>query len=89
LSKSPYGTFHQRGNVQEWNETLFTFHRRVRGGSFDSSGSNIVANARFDYSPEYEFEDLGFRVASLIPKPGSITLRVVGVIRCTLWRRMR
>ncbi len=64
-SESPYGTFDQGGNVQEFNETVpETDIRGIRGGSW---ANNIMS--RFDRPVDMhssdQFSDLGFRVATL------------------------
>jgi formylglycine-generating enzyme len=74
-SASPYGTFDQGGNVWEWNEAiLYGSYRGLRGGSFIGNGYSLHAAFRYDNTPSYENRSLGFRVASFIPEPGSITL---------------
>jgi formylglycine-generating enzyme required for sulfatase activity len=90
LSDSPYGTFDQGGNVWEWNETaLFTNYRGLRGGSLNNYffSPDLHASHRNGLDPPFELVDVGFRVASLIPEPGSLTLSVAGVLM--LWRRKK
>ncbi|MCC7476265.1 MAG: SUMF1/EgtB/PvdO family nonheme iron enzyme [Pirellulales bacterium] len=86
LSDSPYGTFDQGGNVWEWNETkVASSSRGVRGGSFALSNF-LHASYRSSPDPTYEVDNVGFRVASLIPEPGSITLCMAGVLMLMLRR---
>jgi formylglycine-generating enzyme required for sulfatase activity len=87
LSDSPYGTFDQGGNVWEWNETvLFSSSRGLRGGSFVSSSYELHASGRYDNDPSVENHLVGFRVASLIPEPSSITLCLAGMLMLMLRR---
>jgi formylglycine-generating enzyme len=77
-SPSAYGTFDQGGNVWQWNETAFpifppeNFARGMRGGSTGSSSNFLASSSRFDSSPTYEANGLGFRMACVaVPEPGS------------------
>jgi formylglycine-generating enzyme len=89
-SPSPYGTFDQGGNVWEWNETsLITSDRGFRGGSFEYESVDLLASSRHYYIPTVENTNMGFRVASLVPEPGGITLCIVGAMTLVLWRRVR
>jgi formylglycine-generating enzyme required for sulfatase activity len=66
-SPSPYGTFDQGGNVQEWNDTIVEVGSRgLRGGSFAWGISELFAESRtvFFHSDD-EFDDIGFRVVRL------------------------
>jgi formylglycine-generating enzyme required for sulfatase activity len=79
LSRSPYGTFDQGGNVWEWIDTVGDFGERgIRGGAWNSPDayyglfagrSDILGNlAR-------ESDYIGFRVAKFaIPEPSSLFL---------------
>ena len=63
-SPSPYGTFDQGGNVDEWTEGVFTTQRISRGGSFyQNGGLNGGAGGR--QTPTNELSTLGFRLAYL------------------------
>ena len=67
-SASPYGTFDQGGNVQEFNETVPEPDiRGIRGGSWFWGISQLGVWARdlFMHSSD-QFDDLGFRVALLV-----------------------
>ena len=72
LSASPYGTFDQAGNVWEWNEDGSSA-RGARGGFWSSTSFNLRASQRSGFVPAGEFNDAGFRVAT-IPEPGGILL---------------
>jgi len=66
-SASPYGTFDQGGNVQEFNETVPEHDiRGIRGGSW-YWGSPLLAvwERPIDMHSSDQFSDLGFRVALL------------------------
>ncbi len=66
-SASPYGTFDQGGNVMEFTEAVPESDiRRIRGGSW-SQGCSQVSSSQVDdvmHSSD-QFNDLGFRVATL------------------------
>jgi formylglycine-generating enzyme len=66
-SESPYGTFDQGGNVQEFNETVPEPDiRGIRGGSWFSGLGSLLADSRpIDMHSSDQFSDLGFRVATL------------------------
>lgn len=66
-SESPYGTFDQGGNVQEWTETATGFEiRRLRGGSFFWGSTLLFSNSLDDvYHSSDHFSDIGFRLAKL------------------------
>lgn len=82
-SVSPYGTFDQGGNVEEWNEAIpaqdpnYTA-RGERGGAFDSYPDNLSASYRWYSNPIYEYTMVGFRVANMpegwqpVPEPSSL-----------------
>jgi len=62
-SASPYGTFDQGGNVQEWNEGILGTSRVLRGGDYtppnELSATDFSAYGPTSYAPYF-----GFRVAS-------------------------
>jgi formylglycine-generating enzyme required for sulfatase activity len=67
-SESPYGTFDQGGNVQEWNEAIISGlnTRGIRGGSWFWGVPLLYAYERpFEYHSDDEFGDIGFRLARL------------------------
>ena len=77
-SDSPYGTFDQGGNVEEWNEAVFVEYasRGKRGGTFNFSGGTHASDWSSNY-PTYENYFLGFRVAS-VPEPATLALLALG-----------
>jgi formylglycine-generating enzyme required for sulfatase activity len=78
-SASPYGTFDQAGNVQEWNETLFDQFslRGRRGGQYNGTVSMLRASSeQFKASPAFEDYPIGFRVA-MVPEPDAAVLAIV------------
>lgn len=87
---SPYGTFDQGGNVYEWNETLINGSSRgLRGGTWSSGASSLLASFRPALSPDDENGGIGFRVAT-VPEPSSFVLAALGLIRLFFGtRRMR
>jgi formylglycine-generating enzyme required for sulfatase activity len=90
LSSSPYGTFDQGGNVNEWNETLyFSRDRGIHGGNWsDSDGlaTSLHASYRNYDDPERFFDLIGFRVAS-IPEPSTLLLGALASLGL-LWRNV-
>jgi formylglycine-generating enzyme required for sulfatase activity len=65
-SASPYGTFDQGGNVQEFNETVPEPDiRGIRGGSWFWGNILGVWDRPIDMHSSDQFSDLGFRVAAL------------------------
>jgi formylglycine-generating enzyme required for sulfatase activity len=74
LSKSPYGTFDQGGNLWEWNEDKrYSTARSVRGGAFNAGDWGLDAAYRNYYDPTFE-SAIGFRVASVVPEPGCLVM---------------
>jgi sulfatase modifying factor 1 len=75
-SASAYGTFDQGGSVYEWNDTVIDGSTRgARGGSWSSGVDGLQASTlrNFDSGPDYEWFDLGFRVAT-VPEPSTYAL---------------
>jgi len=88
LSDSPYGTYDQGGNVWEWNEEIvYGSSRGVRGGGWDFYASGLAAsNPRYDV-PTNGVGNVGFRVASLVPEPGTGLLVMTGALGLALRRK--
>jgi formylglycine-generating enzyme len=85
-SDSAYGTFDQGGNVWEWNESVISSSRGLRGGSFVSHSNGLLASFRSDYYlPTNEYYAVGFRVAS-VPEPSSIALLLSALASLMWWR---
>lgn len=86
-SASYYGTFDQGGNVWEWNEAIISTSRGQRGGSKSTNDFGLRSSIRHSRSPELEFNDLGFRLAS-VPEPSSVLMvSLAGVAFVTRRRR--
>ena len=86
---SPNGTYDQGGNVFEWTEGLSATNRVLRGRSFISPSAQLAAASQSAGNPGDAFKDVGFRVASPIPEPGTGLLVMTGVLGLTGWRRRR
>ncbi len=91
LSASPYGTFDQGGNVREWNESLLsTFDgalRGFRGGGWQDIYFDNGAFSRGADPATTQFNDLGFRVATVIPESNTFLLFGLGALAIGLFRR--
>jgi formylglycine-generating enzyme required for sulfatase activity len=93
-SASPYGTFDQGGNVWQWNETILTVvqgaiehERGWRGGSWNYDNEHLWSLIAGNSPPEEENNFTGFRVASLVPEPGTGLLVMAGVLGLAIARR--
>ncbi|MDO8301861.1 MAG: SUMF1/EgtB/PvdO family nonheme iron enzyme [Sedimentisphaerales bacterium] len=67
------GTYDMMGNIREWNESLYRGFYVHRGGAYGDDLSFLASSGRAYTDPSVEFEDHGFRVAS-IPEPATILL---------------
>ena len=98
-SASPYGTFDQGGNVDEWNEERETrmdhsgyiFHLSgSRGGEWSRSAGELAASfPGFLGISGLGYDQTGFRVASLVPEPGPGLLGMTAVLSLAASRRRR
>lgn len=87
------------GDVLQWNEVKITSSTRgLRGGAYDQPGFHIFYPSSFNLASEnrdyYNYPtsvnpDVGFRVASLVPEPGCLTLCAVEMMTVMLWRRKK
>jgi formylglycine-generating enzyme required for sulfatase activity len=71
-----YGTFDQGGNVMEWNDAVVdTNQRGVRGGAYDYGSDHLQSDfaGGVSLNPVQEFDDVGFRVAT-VPEPSTYAL---------------
>ena len=66
-SPSPYGTYDQGGNVEEWTEATDGSNYYTRGGSYSQSYSALSVSSRIARSYSYQQLYIGFRVASSYP----------------------
>jgi sulfatase modifying factor 1 len=85
------GTFDMMGNVWEWNEAILSgTGRGIRGGSHDNYAHYLSSSSMYiDLAgPNNEGDhNIGFRVASIVPEPCSLTLLFLGGL--ALQRRRR
>ncbi len=95
-SASPYGTFDQGGNVREWNEAIIggDDFRGMRGESFLNpgllqGGQQLGAFSRSRDLATGNYQQNGFRVASMVPEPSTAILEAIGMVAIALWRRRR
>lgn len=84
---SPYGTRGQGGNVFEWVESAFdgvnnlsNESRPIRGGAWYFGEDGMRSSLRLSYGPRSTGNDLGFRVASVVPEPSSLALLAVAAV---------
>jgi sulfatase modifying factor 1 len=79
--QSPWGLFDTAGGTAEWTEEIglvsgvFPVFRGFDGSAWASDGTfaDLIISRGGD-SPSFSFFDLGFRVASTVPSPGSSAL---------------
>ena len=79
------------GNVWEWNETLLPgySYRVYRGGSYYSQYNEDLRSSKRAYgNPDREYQNVGFRVAS-VPEPCSLVLLSLGGLTLMKRRRVR
>jgi formylglycine-generating enzyme required for sulfatase activity len=81
-SASPYGTFDQGGNVWEWNEKKFISFdvRGIRNGGWEIGALRLARNQGGSAGAAFENTTIGFRVASLVPEPGTGLLVMTGLL---------
>ncbi|MHC5158879.1 MAG: SUMF1/EgtB/PvdO family nonheme iron enzyme, partial [Planctomycetota bacterium] len=79
------GTFDMMGNVWEWMESPYSSgdyssgsDRGVRGGSAYNYDGYLRSSYRHDGPPYFEYTNIGFRVASIIPEPTTLVLFGLG-----------
>ncbi|MBN1321055.1 MAG: SUMF1/EgtB/PvdO family nonheme iron enzyme, partial [Thermoleophilia bacterium] len=86
--RSPYGTYDQGGNVEEWLETFAAPDQSVRGlrgGHFSSLAGPLSANSfGSSHQPQVEGDGFGFRLVFVIPEPRTILL-LLGALPVLLW----
>jgi sulfatase modifying factor 1 len=89
-SASPYGAYDMGGNVFQWNEQIVNgFSRGVRGGGWDYSANYFRASGTSYGNPESGNGVVGFRVASLVPEPGTGLLVMTGLLGLASRRMQR
>ena len=55
-------------------------NRELRGGGFDNEANSLAASNPIYVLPPVEADFIGFRVASLVPEPGTGLLVMLGVL---------
>jgi len=97
---SAYGAFDMAGNVAEWTEKIKPYDqsdddwyikRQCLGGNYRAGAAFVDASLTSKYyvMSDGVSEGVGFRVASLVPEPGSVALLLMGCFGLTLyvWKR--
>ncbi len=88
-SPSPYDTFDQGGNVQEWNEgEIGSVRRCLRGGTLLGSDLLLLASHRGYAYVTGEDDGLGFRVSE-VPEPASMAVLALGGLAILRRRKRR
>ncbi len=66
-ASSPYGTFDQGGNVQEWTDSIVDESKRtVRGGWYNANkGKAMLSTLRYPTNSDVKQTSIGFRISSL------------------------
>lgn len=59
-----YGTYDQCGNIYEWNESVISSARGIRGGFYESLANEISSTYRSSYPATSNNGGIGFRVAT-------------------------
>ncbi len=83
-SPSPYGTYDQAGNLDEWNESLIGDYRGLRGGYFNGTYSRMAASTRSSYPPASGNQGMGFRVASSCTVADQDVINIIRDAKTTL-----
>ena len=75
------GTLNMMGNVGEWTESPYSdadyaagAYRAERGGAYGYAADGLASSARGKSIPHAEYINGGFRVASKIPEPATLSL---------------
>ena len=80
-SSSPNGTFDQGGNLWELVEpTVSGGNPGLRGGAYSHNSYAVKASYLVGSTPTSENINVGFRVASLVPEPGTGLLLSMGML---------
>lgn len=90
MSMSPYGTYDQMGDVNQWNDANQFGARGYRGGAWDSDFYNALlsTNASYGDPGSTETNDIGFRLA-MIPEPSTWMSLFGGLGVLVAWHRRR
>jgi formylglycine-generating enzyme required for sulfatase activity len=85
------GTFDMMGNAWELTESHFgatAFDQRAtRGGTFEEDEDYLLSDSRFALNPLAEESAFGFRIASQVPEPASLSLLAIGGLALIKRRR--
>lgn len=86
--QSPYGTYDQGGNVEEWLEDVLDLEwRGLRGGhAFSSAGPLSAESFGTARQPHAEGDGFGFRLV-LIPEPSTTLLLLLGGALVYMFKR--
>jgi formylglycine-generating enzyme required for sulfatase activity len=76
-SASFYGTRDQGGNLGEWIEDRIGNERVTRGGAYFATEDVMASWNSSTHLPANGGSGIGFRVAALVPEPGTIWLAII------------
>jgi len=91
-SASFYGTFDQNGNVFQWNDLDGTAgsSRGLRGGAWNNNAFSLSSSYGLTDVPSFGSFDVGFRLASPVPEPGTLGMASGGALcACGWWALKR
>jgi formylglycine-generating enzyme required for sulfatase activity len=96
-SRELNGTYDMMGNDWEWMESPWNLGvysagslRASRGGYWYGSSVDLDSATRVNYDPTSEYYGVSFRVASIVPEPGSLAMLLglaLTVLLCRCRRR--
>jgi len=93
-TRSPYGTYDQAGNMNEWTELFVpSEYRSIRGGHWTGGASDVPASKQGYGNPTVNYKHVGFRVSAVgaegVPVPEPAGLGLIGLTLLVVKKRRR